>query len=168
MNIINQLKQDHAHLQEMLRLLDEHIHHDELDLGLIKETLAYIGDYAERYHHPMEDRLLNHLSQHNPRLTKLYHHLQEDHITLEAQSNQIREQLEAIEMSTVVPMDEFRKSLLLWVAAQQRHLHYEDQYMLPVAENDLRLYPENFDWPLPPNVGLITQYQSLTRDLRSS
>ncbi|MFP8965951.1 hemerythrin domain-containing protein [Pokkaliibacter sp. CJK22405] len=165
MDVIYQLKQDHLHLYSMLHLLEEHLNRGELSLTLVKETLDYIGDYAERYHHPLEDQLMSHLASHNPSMGKLYRQLHEDHQALENQSDELRRILEGIERSDTLTSTELLARLHFWITAQQKHLEYEDRYLLPLAESDLKLFPAEFDWPLPTNLHLIKHYQSIAHDL---
>lgn len=165
MNLIHKLQQDHHYLSQVLTHLQHHLNQEAPELALINEVLLFIEDYAEQYHHPIEDQLLSHLSQHLPHLNEMHQHLLVEHLQLQEHTDHLREQLTQAEQGNLLPWPQLRQAVSSWISAQKHHIEKEDQHMLPLLEAGLAQHPFQAA-PLPKaSVYLSEQFRQLCNEL---
>ena len=144
--LIERLGEDHARIAgivaQLKALLDDLT--PELDWRSFSELLEFLEYYADRVHHPLEDRLFDHLV--NKGLTPVERRLVFKNLGQHEEIKALTETL--IELSgralagSAVDEDEFRDVAAAYVGLQHRHMRFEESHLFPLLEAEF----DNKDW----------------------
>ncbi|WP_028023875.1 hemerythrin domain-containing protein [Enterovibrio calviensis] len=138
--LVASIHRDHRNITRLLRLLTDKLAaiRDEqtVNYGLIRDTLLYLQDHAERCHHPKED-LIYHYYLANYADTEGVAKLDAEHEALAALTAEFSASVEMILMDAVIPLDVFADKLTEFVEQQRRHLELEERSVLPAIEKTL-------------------------------
>lgn len=117
---------------------------DEPDWDGISANIGFLDYYADKVHHPLEDRVFDHLV--NKGLTPTERHLVFKNL---GQHEEISSMTEALARTAARAADgafvdvlEFTEALLAYVSLQQRHMRFEEHQLFPLLDQSL----ENSDW----------------------
>jgi len=144
--LLERLSRDHARIASVVRQLA--LLADDLDAAPdwagIAECLAFLDYYADKVHHPLEDRVFDHLV--NKGLTPTERHLvfknlgQHEEITTMTETL-ARTAQDAVE-GVVIDVPEFQEALAAYISLQRRHMRFEEHQLFPLLDQGL----ENSDW----------------------
>jgi hemerythrin-like domain-containing protein len=139
--IMTQLHQDHINLSRLLTVLKNKLvelkEGERPDYHLIQDVIHYIVDYADTYHHPMEDVLYQYTIKHYPEHQETLNEIEQEHATIRGESNAFQEQVENILLDAIVPMGQFIEQLDQFVTQQFAHLNREEGRIFPLLEKTL-------------------------------
>jgi len=144
--LIERLGRDHAKIAGVVRELEELADTlaAEPDWQEIDGLIGFLAYFADRVHHPLEDRLFDLVV--NKGLTPTERHLVFRNLSQHREIKNLTDTLSsqvrlAMSGGTVDPGD-FRESLADYVALQRRHMRFEESHLFPLLEGAL----ENRDW----------------------
>ena len=144
--LLERLSRDHARIAGVVKQLE--MLADDLDTAPdwdgISELLDFLEYYADKVHHPLEDRVFDHLV--NKGLTPTERHLvfrnlgQHEEITgmTETLARTAAQALEGM----VIDVPEFQEALAAYISLQMRHLRFEENQLFPLLDHGL----DNSDW----------------------
>ncbi len=144
--LLERLSRDHARLAGVVARLSDLADGLERspDWESISEYLDFLDYYADKVHHPLEDRVFDHLV--NKGLTPTERHLVFKNLD---QHEEITGMTEALARTAAMAVEgefvdvaEFAESLQAYIALQLRHMRFEEQQLFPLLEQGL----ENSDW----------------------
>lgn len=143
--IMAQLHQDHINLSRLLGVLSSKLDRlkegERPDYQLMLDAIRYIVDYADAYHHPLEDVIYHYASDHFPENQALLTEVEQEHHQIRQASEAFQTLTENILMDAIVPMEEYTRHLEAFIHQQTVHLNREEGRIFPVlnqmmAEND--------------------------------
>lgn len=142
--MLTRLQIEHDHILKTLNLLEmqylELCRNKAPDFSIMRSIIVYIQEYPEQAHHPLEDVIFSILFK---RLDepKLIQEVISDHTELEVVTRKLRESLELMKKG-MLPMQEFTKSLSVFLTRQRRHIYIEESEIYPLIPQ----YLTNEDW----------------------
>lgn len=141
--LLEKLQQDHKNLSHLIDLLSAQLdalyagHESDFDLKI--EMLDYIEHYAELYHHPTEEKILDEAFS-KPEMQEhlgLRERVSREHEALIGLGRRFRETLEGIMQGEVLRRDEVEARGREFVALQRQHIVFEDHELFPLLEEAL-------------------------------
>lgn len=144
--LLERLSRDHARIAGVVRRLADLAERLETDpaWGEIAELIDFLDYYADKVHHPLEDRVFDHLV--NKGLTPTERHLvfknlgQHEEIT--GMTEALARQATQAAAGKPIEVGEFAEAVLAYIALQQRHMRFEENQLFPLLDQGL----ENSDW----------------------
>lgn len=146
MTILAELHQDHVNLNKLLFILRQN--GGQLRAGkhpnfnLISDVIAYIGNYADGFHHPREDRLYEYFSGRAVQLDEQLNKCLVDHEKIKVATTQLKEAVDGVLQGAIMPMAQFADCLDEFVDLQLNHLNTEESELFPLIEQ----YAKPNDW----------------------
>lgn len=144
--LIERLGRDHARISGVVRELSECSDsiQEQPDWTRLGELIGFLDYYADRVHHPLEDRLFDHLM--NKGLTPTERHLVfrnlDQHQEIKAMTEALMATLDDVRIGAVVDVVEFLEKVSAYAALQMRHMRFEESHLFPLFEQEF----ENRDW----------------------
>ena len=144
--LIERLSRDHARIAaavtEFGQLADTVT--AELDWQRLSELCGFLDYYADRIHHPLEDRLFDHLL--NKGVTPTERHLVfrnlSQHQEIATLTSTACALIDQARQGGTIDVDEFRELALNYVSLQQRHMRFEEAHLFPLLDAEF----DNNDW----------------------
>ena len=144
--LIERLGKDHARIAGVVREFAAVAESADDPAGWqrLSELVEFLDYYADRIHHPLEDRLFDHLVSKG--LTPTERHLvfknlgqhQEIGAMTEALAAQIAESVKG----GTIDLDSFREAAAGYVSLQRRHMRFEESHLFPLLDAEF----DNRDW----------------------
>ncbi|AMG31066.1 hypothetical protein AL542_12350 [Grimontia hollisae] len=138
--LVASIRRDHRNISQLLKLLSRKLRaiqqEKPVNYGLIKDTVLYLQEHAEKYHHPKEDLIYHYYLQHYPDAEGVAR-LDDEHQALSDLTAEFADTVEMILMDAVIPLDLFVEKLNRFVGCQKAHLDLEEKTILPVLEQTL-------------------------------
>ncbi len=140
MTVLNELHQDHVNLHKLLAVLANKLaklrRGETPNFMLLADAVDYIGNYADRYHHPREDEMYHYFHQilNHPDVTQAIERCMDDHQALKKYGDELIEAVNCILNDAVVPMDAFATKLEAFLEHQVAHLNLEETMLFPLLE----------------------------------
>ncbi|MGE0620976.1 MAG: hemerythrin domain-containing protein [Pseudomonadales bacterium] len=144
--LIERLGGDHAKIAGVVRALEALVDTLEAqpDWAQLADLLSFLEYFADRVHHPLEDRLFDLVV--NKGLTPTERHLVfrnlGQHREIKALTEALTRQVREAQAGRPVDPGDFRESLAEYVALQRRHMRFEESHLFPLLEGAL----DNRDW----------------------
>jgi hemerythrin-like domain-containing protein len=141
--LLEKLHRDHSNLSHLLDLLSAQLdalfagHESDFDLKI--EMLDYIEHYAEQYHHPTEDRIMEvafkkaALQDHQA----VHERVLREHDALLGLARRFRGTLEGVMQGAVLSREEVELRGREFIALQRQHIDLEDQELFPLMDQVL-------------------------------
>lgn len=144
--LIERLGRDHARIAgvvgEFSKLCD--VVDGDPDWQRLSELIEFLDYYADRIHHPLEDRLFDRLTDKG--LTPTERHLVfrnlGQHQEIRAMTEAIAEQTRQALRDATVDVDEFREVAAKYISLQERHMRFEESHLFPLLDGAF----DNRDW----------------------
>lgn len=178
-SVLALLRRDHENLERLLRLFERELDRVERaeapDYDVMVDVLDYCANFPDRYHHPLEDRVLAILSRRDPDAAAPVGDLDALHAALAAQTQAVLDMVRQARQEASVPRAALLESARDFVRSYRDHMASEDKHFFPAAEKSLT----GQDWteietswmsPFDPVFGGRTDahYRQLRRELLSS
>jgi len=144
--LIERLGRDHAKIAEVVRALEALTDTlaSEPDWGQLADLLEFLEYFADRVHHPLEDRVFDLVV--NKGLTPAERHLVfrnlGQHQEIRALTTSLAAQVREALGGGTVDTGDFREALAGYVALQRRHMRFEESNLFPLLEGAL----DDRDW----------------------
>lgn len=146
LKMIETIQQDHRNIMQLLQVLDNKIsllkEDKEIDYRLIKSIISYLKDYADKYHHPMEDLIYDYYLKYRVVTDQVANRLADDHHKLKVMTSELDDLLGMILLDAIISKELFIEKLEQFVSRQKLHLVYEENEILPAIKNSLTAH----DW----------------------
>jgi hemerythrin-like domain-containing protein len=139
--MINIIHQDHRNIMQLLKVIENDIGllkaDQEIDFQLIKDITAYLKQYADKYHHPMENLIYAHYLKYRVVDNQVPNRLEGDHKALKTLTTELDDMLNMILLDAIIPKETIIETLQQFVEKQTNHLIYEEDEILPVIQRSL-------------------------------
>lgn len=139
--MIAKIQQDHRNMMQLLQVLEAKVNllkeDKEIDYRLIKSIISYLKNYADKYHHPMEDLIYAYYLKYRVVKDQVANRLADDHQHLKVMTRELDEMLDMILLDAIIPKELFTEKLAQFVSNQKSHLNYEEQDILPAIKKSL-------------------------------
>ncbi|WP_028117685.1 hemerythrin domain-containing protein [Ferrimonas senticii] len=133
--MLERIAEDHRHFHILLDLLEQKIERLEqgggINMPMLQELIDYLHRYADRCHHPLEDRIYQFYLERTGQPALTLHKLAEEHQALAQATSAILATVTMILADQVVPRQRLVANLRQFLTLQRNHLSYEDQQLLP-------------------------------------
>jgi hemerythrin-like domain-containing protein len=144
--LLERLSRDHARIagvvQQLSGLADSAT--EVPDWEGLDELVGFLDYYADRVHHPLEDRLFDHLV--NKGLTPTERQLVFRNLRQHEEIKSMTEHLSALvaegRKGRVVDVPTFLEDVSAYVALQRRHMQFEENQLFPLLDQAF----DNSDW----------------------
>jgi len=139
--MINRIHKDHTNIMQLLQVVDSKITmlktDASIDYQLLKSITDYLKNYADKYHHPMEDLIYAYYLKYRVVSDQVANRLAEDHKQLSVITKELDDMLSMILLDAIIPKDVFIEKLEHFVSKQKQHLNYEETAILPAIQSTL-------------------------------
>lgn len=140
-HIIDALHTDHVNFSRLLRLLEQQAEvlkaGDLPDFEIMFDTVDYLQNYADLYHHPREDLIFRYFLERSDVMRDELHELTSQHRALWEQTNRLRQAIDGILHGEIVARAAFIDRIMDYVDRQQAHLNAEEGHILPFLRESL-------------------------------
>ncbi len=137
-SIIESLHTDHVNFSRLLALLDQQealLRDGELpDFEMMLDTIDYLQNYADLYHHPREDLIFRFFQERSDVAHEAIDELRRQHRVLWESTNRLRHAIDGILHGEIVPKSDFVEQLASYSSEQREHLNEEEGYILPLLK----------------------------------
>ncbi len=145
-NIMQALRTDHSnftHLLDLLRDALEILHEgDRPNYTAMLDSVDYLQDYADLYHHPKEDFLYQYYLERSIEGQEVIQELMQQHLDLKQRTTRLRKTLEGLLHDAVVSKKQLMNQLSDFIERQTVHLLTEEANIFPLLEQKLTAH----DW----------------------
>jgi len=135
--VIQQLLEDHVHIQKTLNLLEKHyfeiVNGGNPDYGLMLTVIVYLQEYMEQVHHPMEDAFFSVLVKKKADTRKQIKELITDHTRMEIMTRRLREPLEKLKNGEHSSENELEETIPILLERLRHHIQVEEESVFPLA-----------------------------------
>ncbi|HEY2257577.1 MAG TPA: hemerythrin domain-containing protein [Variovorax sp.] len=135
--LIAQWHAEHVDFSRLLNLFDEQLaeFHEggSPDLALMLEIVAYLREYGDRAHHPLEDAAFARLVLRDPNLQLPVNRLKQEHRSIAFAGEELTARLRAIVGEEVLPRASVETAAALYLVYYRHHLAVEERDILPRA-----------------------------------
>ncbi len=139
--IIQDLRKEHADMDQLLRLLDLEVkrlqEENGADFELMLQILEYTACYPELFHHPKEDIVFRKLVARDRDAEALVNPLLEEHKELEQLTREFLTLLKRVTAGDIVPRDHVEKIAHDYIQFNRRHINTEEGQVFPRIEKTL-------------------------------
>lgn len=139
--MIEGIQQDHRNIMQLLQVLDNKIgllkEDKEIDYGLIKSIISYLKNYADKYHHPMENMIYDYYLKYRVVTDQVANRLVDDHQQLKMMTTELDDLLGMILLDAIISKALFIEKLEQFVHRQKLHMIYEENEILPAIKSSL-------------------------------
>ena len=147
-NLLERLGQDHTRISEVMHELavasDALVREEGPDWQHLGELMHFLQYYADRVHHPLEDRVFDRLLHKG--LTPTERHLVFNnlgqHQEIIGLTRKISEHVRNAVDSGVVAEEEFSEVLAEYISLQRKHMRFEESQLFPLLVSRL----DDADW----------------------
>jgi hemerythrin-like domain-containing protein len=137
-NIIESLHTDHINFSRLLSLLEQQaalLNEGGLpDFEVMLDTIDYLQNYADLYHHPREDLIFRFFLERSDVAREAIEELRRQHRMLWDSTNRLRLAIDGILHGEIVPRSDFTDQLGTYLIEQREHLNEEEGYILPLLK----------------------------------
>ena len=136
--LLERLSRDHARIAGVIQQLSELAEDPagQPDWDRLDELIGFLDYYADSVHHPLEDRLFDHLV--NKGLTPTERHLVfrnlGQHEELLSMTGRLAAQVAEGRDGRVVDVAAFLEDVSAYVALQRRHMRFEENQLFPLLD----------------------------------
>lgn len=147
--VLERLEQDHQHLSRVMDVFDAQLaklgrDDEDVDWNLMGEIIAYVQEYPDAVHHPLEDQLFDKVLDKGltPAERELVHFNLSQHAQIISSTQRLADEIGDILNDIVVPMAAVREHGRRYLEMQRNHMHNEHRHLFPLAK---RLLSDD-DW----------------------
>lgn len=141
MNLLDTIVRDHANMRRLLDLLDRQLDAVEaaetVDYALLTAIADYLLDYPDRFHHPIEDRIVDAIVGHNAQAGRPAVLYRAEHADLHDRAASFDRRVREVASDVPTPRAAFAAEGRRFSSALREHLAGEDRHFLPLARRYL-------------------------------
>lgn len=128
-------KAEHANYRKLLDLLETQTglfaRGEQPNYELMADTVYYMTQYPDRFHHPREGIAFTALRAHDPTMREIIEHLAWEHQTIEKSGTTLATDLAAAAAGTMMPREMLLGDVRGYVEFLRRHLNKEEDVVFP-------------------------------------
>ena len=132
------LRQDHENMSRLLDALDRQIDTfaagNQPDLEIVSAIADYVLEYPDRFHHPVEDMVLDELRQRDANAARPIDGLESEHKRIGKLARDFHTAVKTWLSDEPARRTDFLETARAFVAAMREHIVREDQEFFPAAE----------------------------------
>ncbi len=138
--IQRQLHVDHHHITRLLNCLSKEIDCYDFnskraaDLAVILSALDYIDSYPDKWHHPSEDVIFDHLLEKDVKESRLIEQLKNEHKEIVIETDKLSELFDMVANDCIVTADELLGGARHFITLQRKHLEKENEFVYPLMD----------------------------------
>ena len=179
--MLSTIHDDHVNMSKLLRLLSKKIQlledDQKIDYRLVKGIISYLKNYADKYHHPMEDMIYEYYLKYRVVSDQVANRLSQEHQLIKEATIEVDQLLDMILLDAVVPREQCIDKLEQFLQLQTAHMNYEEQEILPnikasLTEDDWQILHKRWqsDGHSDPLFGdnITEQYKGLADRIKAS
>lgn len=140
--ILQLLQRDHTNISRLLRVLEDQLAAFEaaepVDYDVIVDILDYCRSYPDRYHHPLEDRVLEALRARDSDAAEQVGDLAAQHAALAAETDAALTLFLDARDGKEIAREDLKRAARAFLSHYQQHIAAEDGFFFPAAEKALR------------------------------
>lgn len=144
---LKKLYRDHAHFNQLMDILDQHLenldHTGSSSSTLLQELIAYVADYVDTIHHPIEDQLYEFTLARTDNGREHMERLLGDHQIIMNMTREFSKALAAVDENENDSWKEVLATGRDLVKQQRDHMQFEEQTAFPILRKELG--SEDFD-----------------------
>jgi len=139
--VTQQLIHDHAHMLRVLACIDHCARRyfsedrEEQDLEILLLSLEYMNNYADQFHHPLEEKAMSMIKPGGAMPAEDISRLNQQHTEITAMTDELLAMFEAIANDQVIPYDRINQRLDEYIQLQYAHLKFENEHFIPVIDS---------------------------------
>ena len=137
-DILAKLRQDHLNMSRLLDALDRQIETfaagGHPDLEIVAAIADDVLEYPDRFHHPVEDMVLNELRQRDAGAAKPSEGLEDEHERIGQLARDFHAAVETWQSDEPARREDVLDTARAFVAAMRQHIAREDSEFFPAAE----------------------------------
>ena len=115
-----------------------------VDYDLMLSVVYYMTEYPDKFHHPTEDVLFNHLATRDKKANAAIDQLHHEHRVIAESGMALRQQLDAVVNGVMASRAAVIRPLQRYVQFFRRHMKNEETIVFPIAREIL----SDSDWEL--------------------
>lgn len=138
--VMERLEQDHQHLSRVIDVFEAQLaklgsDDEDVDWNLMEEIIAYLQEYPDAVHHPLEDHLFDKVLHKglSPAERELVHFNLSQHANIISLTQRLADEIGSILNDIVVPVDALREHGRRYLEMQRDHMRNEDRHLFPLA-----------------------------------
>jgi hemerythrin-like domain-containing protein len=132
---------DHRNINQLLRILRKKVklleNDENIDYRLVKKIITYLINYADKYHHPMEDLIYAYYLKYRTVSHEVAIRLSNEHKLIKQVTIELKELVEMVLLDAIVPKQQCLKKLSVFIELQATHLMYEESQVLSAIRDSL-------------------------------
>ena len=144
--VLRLLRRDHVNLNRLLRVFEAQLEAfdtaEEPDYDLMIDILDYCASNPDKYHHPLEDRVLDKLKRRDPEAASKVGDLDELHRALAEETMSLLRMADDARDDREVSLADLSAASRRFIEHYRQHIAMEEGYFFPAAEAAL----EEADW----------------------
>lgn len=134
---IKELRLDHSNFMKLLAVLEAELavfdQGGSPDYEMIDTAADYFSNYAENFHHPLENAVYAQLQARDPAAAEAIGDLEKEHEATSAAAAAFREATRAILNEAELPRDLFHQRSALFIEKERAHIAMEERQFFPEA-----------------------------------
>lgn len=140
-DIMQILADDHANMRALMQLLETEVDKmadgGQADVDMISAVAAYLLEYPDRFHHPVEDLLIQGMQAAGAVPGSSVEALETEHTRISGLAGELHDAAVAIAAEQPMRRDAFVECARRYITALRRHMDIEDTDFFPRAEEVL-------------------------------
>jgi hemerythrin-like domain-containing protein len=139
--IIDTLRKDHSHMEQLLQILEREFlaceRDGKPDLDILSGIINYFRLYPDRFHHPTEDLIFGKLQTRSPEFAANVIGIVSEHGQAGRRLGQLAGLLEAAAVAGSVSSRSFGSAAASFIANERQHIALEERQLFPAALENL-------------------------------
>ena len=135
---LKNLRLDHANFMKLLSILEQELavfdSGDRPDYEIIETISAYFADYAETFHHPLENSIYTKLRERDPKAAEAMGDLEREHEATAKDVAAFAEAAQAVLQEAEIPRSLFHERAMTFIRNERAHIGMEERLFFPQAE----------------------------------
>lgn len=137
-DILAVLRQDHENMSRLLDVLERQIDNfasgRRPDADIVSAIADYVLEYPDRFHHPVEDMVLDALRQRDPAAAKSAEGLEDEHARIGRLARNFHTAVDNWLSDEPARREDFVETARAFVASMREHIAREDDEFFPAAK----------------------------------
>lgn len=142
--LLLKLATDHKYMRKIQTCLKQemHSHFSEgqpLNCDLMLDIMYYLTNYADFFHHPLEDRIYQKIRYRieDQRTLTMLERMESEHVELKRRARQLQEDFLALDQGQSIMDETLRIDAFSYIDMSETHMIGEDKYLFPAIERYL-------------------------------
>lgn len=139
--LLDKLHKDHINFVKLLSFLEKQLqlleHFENSDLAAMIDAIAYMKEYPDHVHHPLEDVIFKYFIEHYDDARESINDLLLQHIEMPLLTNKLLMMLKDALADIPQSRDELCESMSRYITLQREHMDKEEVEVYPFLKSNL-------------------------------